>query len=463
MDDLEKDNHTNSQWLVRLPTFLLVLMLVYFLVFSMFVACNLKMGIIPDEPSHYIFSKHFSTTARIPPDVFETYSTGWYIKQNPFLYYWINGRIINTVELINPTVSEWTQLVILRLVNTLFSLGTILFLYLLSKETIKSRWWQLFPVFLLTNTLMFVFLSGGLNYDNLTNMFCMAGLLYLTRVINGKDYLVNSMTWMVFICLGTLTKYTVLPLALFMFVVWIFYSIKYRKSLNCSIQWNLKKFVLGLLLIALLLGNVAIYGYNLVVYQSIRPNCSDLLTLNQCALSPYSVRYTEIALDRRMTVAESIRQGFPDPIVYFFDTWIPEMLYRIFGILGHKYYFPYGLTTFYRIMLGWIVLLGFRYTKRMVYLDQALVLIYFLYMFTLFIYNYKDELVYGFKHIAMQGRYIFPVIGSAYVILVTVIHKVSNKFIRQVTLVGILALFFIGGPINMILRYHIVFVDWFIN
>ena len=180
-------------------------------------------------------------------------------------------------------------------------------------------------------------------------------------------------------------------------------------------------------------------------------------------LLAHSVRYTEIALERKLTVAESIRQGFPDPIVYFFDTWIPEMLYRIFGILGHRFYFPYVLTTFYRIMFCWIILLAFRYTRKMSYLDQALIVIFSLYAFILFIHNYQNELVYGFKHIAMQGRYIFPVIGLMYIIMASVLQKITNKLVRQVTLGCLLALFFIGGPIKILLRCQTVFLDWFIR
>lgn len=463
MNETVKENRIIRHWSKHGPSILLALLLIIFLAYSIFVALNLKTGIIPDEPAHFIFSKHFSTTAGIPADVPETYSTGWYIEQNPFLYYWINGRIIDLVELVSPTASDQTLLGVLRLFNSLYSLGTILFCYLLSKEIIKNRWWQLLPVFLLTNTLMFVFLSGGVNYDNLANMFCMAGLLYLARVFNGKDFLSNSMLWMIFICLGALTKYTVLPLALFMFFAWLFFTIKNRKSIFPLPNWNWKKVVLGILLLLLLIGNGAIYGYNLVVYQSIRPHCADLLTASQCALSPYDARLEKYALDHKLTISESISQGYPDPIAYFLDTWIPHMFYRIFGILGHKFYFPYVLTTFYRLLFYWMILLAVRYGRRTSYSVYSLLAIFLLYALTLFIDNYNNELVYGFQQIAMQGRYIFPVIGTAYVLFAKLLEKVPNKPVQIVTLVVTLALFFSGGPIKLLLRYDTSFLEWFIH
>jgi len=172
----------------------LLLILGIFLSYSLFLATNLRRGIIPDEPAHLIFSKHFSTTWGIPEDTFETYSQGWYIQHNPFLYYWINGRVINLFQTIIPSISEWQILVSLRILSVFYSLGTLLFCYLLSKEIVTGKWWQLLPPFLLSNTLMFVFLSGGVNYDNLANLLSMAGLFYLIRVLKKKNFVLNSIS-----------------------------------------------------------------------------------------------------------------------------------------------------------------------------------------------------------------------------------------------------------------------------
>jgi len=127
------------------PT-VLILMLGIYLVSSVFIAVNLKTGIVPDEPAHFIFSKHFSSTMGIPPDTFETFSWGWYRHQNPFLYYWINGRIINLIQLIAPQFSDSNLLISLRLINVTYGLVTLVVCYLLSRELIQGRWWQFLPV-----------------------------------------------------------------------------------------------------------------------------------------------------------------------------------------------------------------------------------------------------------------------------------------------------------------------------
>lgn len=210
---------------------LFLLLLAIFIAYTSFIALNLKGGIIPDGTVHYNLSKHFATTLGIPEDNVEAiYVKGVYIKQNPFLYYWINGRVINVFKLLFKPQNEAPIWYALRMLSVLYAAGTVSFAYLLSKEFIKRKWWRLLPVFLLTNTLMFVFISGGINYDNLVNLLCTAGLYFLARVFNRKAFLPNSLAWMICIALGTLTKYTVLPLVLAMGIAWLIFLIKNRKT-----------------------------------------------------------------------------------------------------------------------------------------------------------------------------------------------------------------------------------------
>ena len=79
----------------------------------------------------------------------------------------------------------------------------------------------------------------------------------------------------------------------------------------------------------------------------------------------------------------------------------------------------------------------------------------------LFYDNYNNELVYGFRQIAMQGRYIFPVIGIAYGLMGKFLHAIPNKLVKTMTLMTTLVLFFLGGPINFILKFNSVFASWY--
>ena len=273
-------NQVTKFWRSYNAKIVLLLLISIFIAYAVFIALKTNSGIIPDEPAHFTFSMHYSTTWGIPPDVTETYSLGWYIYRNPFLFYWINGRIINILELLKPDISQGQLFIVLRLVNVIYGLGTVIFCSFLSKELIKDKWFSLLPIFLLTNTLMFVFLVGGVSYDNLANLFSMAGLFFFVRVLQKKSFIANSFGWTISIFAGTLVKFTILPLALIMSIIWVIYIIKNRKEIFPIAFFYLRDSLLGAILLIITFGNLAIYGYNLLFYQSITPNCRDILSVH---------------------------------------------------------------------------------------------------------------------------------------------------------------------------------------
>jgi hypothetical protein len=310
---------------------------------------------------------------------------------------------------------------------------------------------------------MFVFLAGGVNYDNLANLLSMAAIYYWVRVLKHENFVKNTAGWMFCVFSATLVKYPILPLALALTITWLIFIIKNRDTVF-PLKFHLKKeLLLGLLLLVAIIGNLAIYGRNLVTYRAITPPCTEILTEDACSQSPYFRRYQETALDPKLTVNIAINQGYPDPITYVIDSWLPNMFYRIFGILGHLSYFPPGIIILYRLLFYWVIALGVIYWKKPTYSDSNLIAVFGFYSLVLLITNYDSELVYGFRQIAIQGRYIFPVIGIAYVLLSRILASVPNKFIKYATLIIGLSLFFYGGPIKFLRYYNTEFLSWFIH
>jgi hypothetical protein len=442
----------------------LIAILLIFLSFAILISLRLKPGIIPDEPAHVTFSKHYASTWGIPEDTYETYSWGWYIEQNPFLYYWINGRIINFFTLLSTEISNWEILVILRLVNVVYAAGTVVFCFLLSKEVIKNRWWQLLPSFLLTNTLMFVFLAGGVNYDNLANLLSMAGLYFLVRVFTRKEFLKNSLLWMILVGAGALVKYTILPLALAMSITWLVYLIIHRKQLCPLNIFGRKTLALTAILIAIIVGNFAIYGINLIQYQSLTPPCREILLESQCEISPYEERNQNMANRPKLSVQESIALGYPSPLRYAFDDWVYHMLLRSFGMIGHQSYFPLELIVYYRIFFYGMLVLGLftlLYKRKISFVNASLLWIVVFYAIVLLIKNYNSELIFNFMHISFQGRYIFPVIGPIFVLLVVVLKGTPHWVARNFLVIVAICLFVIGGPLVILRGYNSFLNGWF--
>lgn len=433
-----------------------------------FVACagllafNLKQGIVPDENAHFIFAKHYAGTLGIPPDVPQTYAQGWYIAHYPFLYHWLSGRVINLTQLLQPAASDWTLLVVLRLTSALYSAGTLLFTYLLSKELIRKKWWPLLPVFLLANTLMFTFLAGGVNYDSLTNLLCTAGLFFLMRVFCGREFLSNSLGWLICICLACLVKFAVLPLALLTFLAWLGFTIWKRKKLLPQPKWNLGRAALLAAALLLVLGNLALYGYNLVVFREVLPDCEDMFQAAQCALSPYHERLEELGLPEKLTIPESIRQGYPDPLEYLTGQWFKDMLTKTYGILGHRSYFPGHIITFYQLFYLGMLLLAARFWRKPGFAIWSALGIIAGFVLAVFIVNFESELTYGFKQISLQGRYLFPVIGLFYALTAYTQSLVKPKFLRVVLVVISCALFIFGGWLKFLTLADKAFAGWFL-
>lgn len=442
---------------IQITSQLFVVLLLTFALFSTYFAMRLKPSIIPDEPYHLSLSQQFSTTWGIPPNTPATYA----IKHSPFFYYWINGRVLNILNIIIPSPSTWKQIVVLRLLSVAYSIGTLIFCYLLSKEIVKNRWWQLMAVFMYSNTLMFVFLSGGVNYDNLTNLCCTASAYFLVRVFSNKPFFLNSLLWLIFICLGTLVKLTALPLAAIMFIIWFFYVWTNHIKIQLRPVLDEKMVVLVIVFIIFVVFNFSIYGKNLIKYKAITPSCSQILTTDQCNQNPIIRRDKQLNLPEKLTIIDVIKGGYSDPIEYVFDYWTGSMLKRIYGIMGHKSFFPDLIITFFRIFYLGIIFIIVKYWKKPTYAVGSLFLIATFYILVLLRTNYNAELTNGFQHIAIQGRYIFPVIGIIYTLVVYYLSQLQNQIIRRISYTITAILFLIGCPITFLTQYATIFIDWF--
>lgn len=459
MEQTKSDQKKNF-W-INWPIIGLVIILAIFLFYSNYLAMNLKTGIIPDEPYRYEVSQYFSHTLGVPKDVPIAVVYGDNLSRNPFLGYWIFGRVLNFVTWVTPESTDFQQLVWLRLVNSLFAVGTLIVTYLMSKELIKNRWMQLLPVFFLANTLMFVFLAGGVNYDNPTNLLCALGIYYLVRILGGKDFLKNTCGWLVSLMVASLIKYAILPLILFTTIIWLVYVINHKGILKTLKPERWQQYLLLAICAVFMIGNLWLYGGNLLQFHSLIPKCTDTYSKEICQESVYIVRFAELGLPERLTLMGAFRQGYPEPIRYLFEVWIPEMLARIFGIMGHKTYFPI-VISYFQIAFYWLILLGVRNIRKPGYRSINLVLLILAYAAVLFVMNYQDELAYGFKQVAFQGRYFFPVISLAFVMVGKLLENVKNKYVRLATIIGLVLLFLYGSPIRFFWYRESVFFDWFV-
>ncbi|MGB4595482.1 MAG: hypothetical protein WBI14_06210 [Anaerolineaceae bacterium] len=445
---------------VRKPDrIVLTFMLAIFLFFSVYIAFNIKRGIIPDESLHGAYITKFSKTWGIPVDGQDTFTSGVYIKGSPFLFYWLGGRLESLFGLVVRGESPTDVWIFHRVVNSLLSTTTILFTYLIGTRIIKNVWLQLLPPFMLANTLMYALLAGGINYDNLTNLLITAAIYYYIRMVQAEYPLKSLLAWIALISLASLTKETALPVAGMMVVLTIVIFIRRGMNLD-EILYNWKA-TLPLLIFTsftLLLAG-SFYANNIIRYQSVEPNCQDMYTEQICEMSAFVKRDKTLQLPEKLTIRGAINAGWYEPVQYVFYSWIGHMADKTYGFHGHNNYFPY-VAGFFPILFLWIILVSVRGIKDWGTVHTALAVFVVSVTLTILVWNYNSELKFGFKHVAVQGRYLFPIIGTYYALLIYGLERVKSKFIMIPTLIILLVLFMYSGPLRLLLSPE-NFTGWF--
>ncbi|MGI6423049.1 MAG: glycosyltransferase family 39 protein [Candidatus Dojkabacteria bacterium] len=402
---------------------ILYILLAIFLLFTLYLASTVKMGISSDSWYHLRVSQEYSKTLGIPVNTPDTYK--WRdITNIPYLYFWINGRILN----LNSATFNFNEVILLRVINIFFALGTVIATYLLSKECIKNRWAQLIPVLLLVNTLMFLFLSSSINYDNLSNMLASFAILFFVKSIKQKDTLKYPILTILMLSIACLTKYTILPLAFILVILLLIDMFRTKRV------FNMKDRSLLLLLptIFFLLLNLLLYGGNLVNHGELDPDCSKTLTYEQCLENGVFRRDNELMPAEEVNLIEMITTGQRlDPIRYT-GIWIWEMTKRVIGIMGDSSFFHSdSVVSLFTALLGISLIVGVvnwkKYSVEIKYM-ASLTLFYLLIL--LIVQNYDMYLKRGYEVLALQGRYMFPVISSFYVLISVFWLNIKNKYFK---------------------------------
>lgn len=424
---------------VNIQNIVFYLILLFFTVFTLYLAFTVKMGVSSDSWYHLRVSQAYENTLTVPENTPETYK--WRdLEHQPYLYFWINGRVLN----LNEITFNFNEVIVLRIINIIYSLFTLYGTYLLSKEFFKKKWLSLLPVFLVSNTLMFVFLSSSINYDNMTNMFSVFSLLFFVKALKDKGNWKNIFLMLMLICLGGLTKYTFLPLAFILVVLIAYFVIKNWKEYKQNLRGKVLYFLIPILI--LLIMNVGVYGVNIIKFQSLTPKCLDVLTYEQCLENGVFYRDNVTIPAQEVNFFKMVFSGERLGPIRYSGIWVWEMSKRIFGIMGDKslfaknaiipFYLFFFLISFIVGILNWK-----KFNKEIKYL--SIVTIFYL-LVLLIVQNYDMYLKRDYPTLALQGRYMFPVISSVYVLFVFFLNKVKNKRLRVVIFISLIVLFVVG-------------------
>jgi len=433
---------------------LLVLIFGFFLIQALFFAKYLGKGISPDENYHYSVSLAFSKVLGIPSNSVETFSCGD-ITRIPFLFFWINGRIIN----ISNTLGFDGYLPI-RLIGTIYSALSLLFIWLTSKAVIRRKYYRLLPVFMLATTMMFNFLAGAISYDNLVNLLSVISIWALIMFL--KNDKKKSFYLFCLIISGlaiALVKFSGLPLVFIEIVIVIYTFIKNR-SFNFTInkKWIPYYLVIGIFAIP----NILLYGGNFLKYRSLTPSCNQVMTHEDCLNNAIYVRqFVYQDMETTSKGERRIRDLLLDdermnPYDYIF-VWEKTITPRLYGIFGHQsVVLPRNFEFAYTMLFVVLLIPLIRHIGKKKDIMSLLILMIFYSLILAYRVHYLSYLRTGSLNIAMQGRYLLPIISCAYIIESWSISKIKKDFFRKVILILLMIVFLMG---NLLVLREILFVD----
>lgn len=449
---------TEIKSFIKSDSFYKIILVFLFLLFflqSFFFALNVREGVFPDEPHHIKLSQLYSETLGKPNNSEESFHLSS-IENIPYLYHWISGRILNVKKIILPSADD---LIVLRIFSVITGVINLYVAYEIVKSITKDKLQHILVIAMLSNTLMFSFISAGVGYDPLVILFSFLSILLTLKLLE-KNSLNLLLLLVILLLAGMLTKISFLPLALIVIIFVVVTIVKQRKEYLKEIKSLVKdkdklKYLIPLLIVIsfFLFLTLDLYLGNIIKYKRLEPSCSQVMKEEDCMKSFQYSSYSEIH-ENAPSQEERLKP------YWYISHWIYLMTDRVYGIFGHQsMILSYGQFSRYFgiIVLGIILFLtncGVKKSKYKFFISLILFYVFILMYRT----NYQGYLSHGLLHAAVQGRYIFPVIISIYILVVQGLLSFKNKYIRAI-IFGVVLSVFIYGNIPFFLKN--VTENWF--
>lgn len=429
------------------------LTVLYFVTQAVFFAVAIKYGIPPDEPYHYDYIRLFATANWPLPFISD--QSGYYhlgeVTQTPFfLYHYLLSipYVLFLQYLPHPYIG-------LRLISVLMGVLSLFVLRKLCGELKLSPLVSNLVSFSLSSTLVFVMVFASISYDSLAALLGFVVILFIVKLVN-KPTILSAVLLVTAVALGSLTKVTFLPIALFAVLVLLIISYKQRSALRETLRSSKKslsqKYTVGQYLIAAILVfstllAVVKYMQNIVVYSTFQPECDQVLTVEQCRQNSVYARNEKILSD-----------GNPKIDLYHLDyvgAWATNMGERTFGVFGHKQFTPnpYILWTISAIFVAGIIATIRLMRPRRDLAPMTLGALLIFSTVALMIQNYNIYRWAGHPDFAVQGRYLLATFPLVYIILYHYLFRLIKRVeLQSAMALVIIFVFTLSGPVTLILR-----------
>ncbi|MEO6513367.1 MAG: hypothetical protein ABIR37_01630 [Candidatus Saccharimonadales bacterium] len=445
-----------------------------------------------DENFHFglirMYAQHWSPFLDAQPPNAEVY--GAVARDPSYLYHYLMSFPYRFIAVL--THSQTTQIIILRLINVAFATAGLLIYAKILRRTRLALSLQNVVVLLFVSIPIFPLLAGQINYDNL--LLILVGLavlwtLQFTEYIQKGILSGRLLGQIIVVCIvACLVKYAFLPLGLALLLFTGLTIIRRPEVIgHYGVRPLLDRFLLAfrrwpvLLLASFFIIASGLFfqrfGVNMVRYHTPVPDCSQVITTDEC--SAYAPWQRDYLFAQNNTAWER------ENIITYANMWIHQMVRELyFTVYGA--FFPNSTVVDYKtaeplpfmIILGWTLLISgviaiVAYLPKLWH-DPTLRLfglMILLYVGILFVQNYKMYVETAVP-VAIHGRYLLPVLPllgviyfRAYSLLfgsLSIRHKHVATHKDTVLLVGWVVLLFIcfqgGGIFTHIVRSN---SQWF--
>lgn len=398
-----------------------------FLLQALWLVCSAAYPMAFDEQYHFgLIQLHAHQWLPFFTSQPQTGTYGAVVRDPSYLYHWLMSLPYRAISLFTKDQTE--QVILLRSINVaLFAYALLLYRQLLRRFGLSAA-------FINTALLAFIlipvvpFLAATINYDNLL-MVIVPWTMLLTLDIKAtlSESSIPLVRLSVLLCvllLGSLVKYSFLPVAVVVGLYLVWWARK-QKLLSAKYWYAAWRRVYTLviwqrvLLVVLLVISLGLfterYGVNLVRYHSPVPKCDRVISQDIC------LGYGPWGRDSSFAAAKS-PDFRPNPITYI-GSWVYGMWYRLFFAIGPE---PAYETRPPLFLLGCMsvaaaALLGLGIVLKWRYLFTAhpervlLLLVILGYGVALFADDYADYSLTA-QPVAINGRYLIPFLPFAFVL-----------------------------------------------
>ncbi|MEX0748981.1 MAG: DUF2142 domain-containing protein [Candidatus Saccharimonadales bacterium] len=415
---------------------------ILFLLQSLFYALTIKYGIPPDEQYHFKVAELFVQNNFSP---FISSQEGLFslgeLTRTPYLMY---HYLLSFPLALLGNLSLSAKILILRGINILLAASSLLVLQKIAEKLKFSSFTANVSIFIFANSMMYTFLAGSINYDNLFILLVFTSILLLIRFLQEKKP-ADLMLWSIVILLGAFTKEAFLPVVLAETVALVVMLrltvistfVDWLKSFNKALVMNI---VLAVGLIALFSMFIRFFVGNQLAYGDISPRCEIVHSYDECLDHGLFRRSIELKANRP--------NDFEADTSKFVYGWAQLMRSRTFGTLSHASVEPSRPLIAATSILFVLMLIAVIRKVEIKKINKPQLIVLFVvafYVLSLMYVNYGSYVRNG-RFMAVQGRYIFPALPIIYFFGFHYMEKLKfGRTLRAVAIVALLPLIIMGN------------------